>query len=296
MGFSEAVTFGFTSERAVEPFVDATQVVPIRNPLSEAFAVLRPSLMPTLLESVAHNVRREQRDVRLFEVGSIFTRAAGEQTTCGIVWTGAADPPHWSQRPRDLDFFDIRGVVETLCHAHGAEIHMQPSRVTYLVEGRQGTASTLPRWANPSGLPTDCPVGIAGQLTPAVAEKFGIPEVLPVYVAELNLEVLATLQSPLRVSALPRFPSVVRDVSVLVDESVSSASIRETIDDLRIGILDERREFDRYQGKGIPEGKISWSVRLTFRSSERTLTDTEVQTAVDSVVRALAERHRAVQR
>jgi phenylalanyl-tRNA synthetase beta chain len=253
-----------------------------------------------LLESVAHNVRREQRDVRLFEVGSVFTRAAGEQTACAFVWTGAATPQHWGERPRDIDFFDVKGVVEVLCRAHGAASEMQPSRTPYLVEGRQATIlvapRTLPRSGNPPAVSDGRPIGIAGQLAPAVGGQFGIPETLPVFVAELGLEALSALQGPLRVSALPRFPSVVRDVSVLVDSTVPAASMRQTIDDLRIPILDDRREFDRYQGKGIPESKISLSFRLTFRSPERTLTDTEVQAAVDSVLRALAERHHAAQR
>jgi phenylalanyl-tRNA synthetase beta chain len=298
MGFSEAVTFGFTSEKAVQPFVDANEVVPIKNPLSEAFAVLRPSLLPTLLESVAHNVRREQRDVRLFEAGSVFTRTAGEQTVCGVVWTGAADSQHWSSRSRDIDFFDITGVVEGLCHAHGAVIETRPSTMACLVEGRQavlqGRAEALSHRGE-EGLPGD-PLGITGQLAPAVAGKFGIPETLPVYVAELNLETLFALPGPVRVSALPKFPSVVRDLSILVDDSVSAASMRQTIDDLQIAILEGRREFDRYHGKGIPDGRVSLSFRLTFRSPERTLTDTEVQTAVDSVLRALTERHGATQR
>jgi len=96
--------------------------------------------------------------------------------------------------------------------------------------------------------------------------------------------------------APPRFPSVDRDISILVDDTTPAQSVRETLRALAIPDLAGFREFDRYAGKGIPEGKVSLSLRLTFRSADRTLTDAEVQSAMDMVMNALKERHSAIQR
>ena len=98
-GFFEAMTFGFIAEAAAAPFAPAGDIVGIANPLSETFAVLRPSLIPGLLDGIGHNRRREQPDVRLFEIGARFSRAAGERRAIAFAWTGAADPPHWSAPP-----------------------------------------------------------------------------------------------------------------------------------------------------------------------------------------------------
>jgi phenylalanyl-tRNA synthetase beta chain len=99
-----------------------------------------------------------------------------------------------------------------------------------------------------------------------------------------------------RVEHLPRFPSVTRDVSILVDDTLPSETVRGTIRAAAPATLVRVREFDRYQGKGVPEGRVSLSLRLTFRSPERTLTDADVQSAMESIVDALKRTHGAVQR
>ena len=100
----------------------------------------------------------------------------------------------------------------------------------------------------------------------------------------------------LRVETLPRYPSVTRDISILVDDTLPATVVRDTIRNAAPDTLVRVREFDRYQGKGIPETKVSLSLRLTFRSSDRTLTDAEVQSAMDAVLAALKNAHGAVQR
>ena len=106
----------------------------------------------------------------------------------------------------------------------------------------------------------------------------------------------STAKGDIAVEPLPRYPSVTRDVSILVDETLSAAEVRRTIRGSAPQTLVLVREFDRSQGKGVPDGKVSLSSRLTFRSSDRTLTDAEVQNAMTSVLSAVAERHGAVQR
>jgi phenylalanyl-tRNA synthetase beta chain len=286
-GFSEAVTFGFTSEPAASRFAPADELVPIANPLSENFAVLRPSVLPGLIDALAHNRRREQRDIRLFEIGARFTRSSGERRSVACAWTGLGAPEHWSGTGRPVDFFDIKAVAERICQAVGSNVQVALSTHPWLAAGR--TADVVVDGKA---------VGVLGQLNANVADAHGLPGSDPVYVAEIDLDLVeqAAAGRAVRVSALPRYPSVTRDISILVPENLTAAEIRQTIRDAAPSTLVRVSEFDRYQGKGVAEGMVSLSVHLTFRSSDRTLTDAEVQTAMDGILAALKKRHGAVQR
>ena len=285
-GFSEAVTFGFIADAAALPFAAEGDVVAIANPLSETFAVLRPSALPGLIDAVAHNRRREQRDVRLFEIGARFSRTAGERRALACAWTGRAAPEHWSGSGREVDFFDIKAVVERVCEVAGVAVETVPHEARWLVKGRAATAAV-----------NGTPVALLGQLAREVTDAHGLPEDA-IYVADIDLDALERESAgrDLRVEPLPRYPSVTRDISILIDDTLLSAAVRNTIAEAAPPTLVRVAEFDRYQGKGIPDGKVSISFRLTFRSSDRTLTDAEVQEAMDSVLRALRDRHAAVQR
>jgi len=285
-GFSEAVTFGFIGEAAAAPFAAEGDVVPIANPLSETFAVLRPSALPGLVDAVAHNRHREQRDVRLFEIGARFSRAEGERRALACAWTGLAAPEHWSGSAREVDFFDIKALVERVCEVTGVAVETTPHQARWLVPGQAATATVR-----------GTPVAVLGQLARDITDAHGLPDD-PVYVADIDLDALerAGAGRDLRVEPLPRYPSVTRDISVLVDDTLAAAALRTTIHQAAPSTLVRVIEFDRYQGKGIPDAKVSISFRLTFRSSDRTLTDTEVQSAMDAVLAALREQHSAVQR
>ena len=138
--------------------------------------------------------------------------------------------------------------------------------------------------------------GALGQLAPAIAAARGLPPGDEVYAAELDLDAVAALVSlgdDVRVGALPRHPSVVRDISIVVAEGLPADATRATIHAAAPATLERVREFARYQGPGIPEGHVSLSFRLTFRAADRTLTDEEVQRATDAIVDALARAHDA---
>ena len=125
-GFSECVTFSFISEKSAGEFAASPTIcVAITNPLSELFAVLRPSLLPGLVDAVAHNRRHGRRDVRLFELGTRFVRGAGESRTLSLAWSGAATGEHWSGRARPADLFDLIGVVDAMARAMGLTIEVQ---------------------------------------------------------------------------------------------------------------------------------------------------------------------------
>ena len=141
-------------------------------------------------------------------------------------------------------------------------------------------------------------VGCLGQLLPALAEARGFPPGEEVFVAELDLDALSSVASDedLRTTSLPKYPSIVRDLSILVGDALPAAAVRGTIRSTAPSLLQSVTEFDRYQGKGIPEGRLSLSLRLTFRSADRTLTDDEVDEAMSEIVAALAREHAAERR
>jgi phenylalanyl-tRNA synthetase beta chain len=292
-GLSEAVTFGFIESEAAHAFAgegDAGTLVGLANPLSAKFDTLRPSLLPGLVDAVTYNRRHGRRDVALFEIGARFTSSTGETRGVGIAWTGAAAPEHWSGTVREVDFFDMTGVVERLCDALGSAPRLEPGAAPYLVEGQ--AAKVVAR---------DLTVGLAGLLTPALVEKRGAPRQDKIFVAELNLDWLPIgAAEPIeKVRALPRHPSVVRDLSVVVADTLPAENIRGTIQaagDQAPAPLISIAFFDRYQGKGVAEGAVSLSVRLTFQAPDRTLTDADVQQSFDRILAALVREHGAVQR
>ncbi len=285
-GFSEAITFGFVEHSVAAPYANGAAVVKLANPLSEKFAVLRPSLLPGLVDAVSHNRRHGRRDVRLFEIGTRFA-AAGETRGAAVAWTGLAAPDHWSGGQREVDFFDVKGVIEQICAALDADASFVPTTREYLVAGRAAEVHAR-----------SSVIGVLGQLNPSIAESRELPMSDAVYVAELDLELLspATSTALRRAEPLPRFPLIVRDVSILVDDTLSAETVRGTIRAAAPPTLVDLREFDRYQGRGIPDGKVSLALRLTFRAADRTLTDAEVHAGMDAIVAALRNNLGAIQR
>jgi phenylalanyl-tRNA synthetase beta chain len=296
-GCSEAVTFGFIEAKAAEPFlspVTSRQAIAIANPLSAKFDTLRPSLLPGLVDVVAHNRRHGRRDVRLFEIGTRFA-PDGETRAVAVAWTGAGGDEHWSGGAREVDFYDVKGVAEQLAGALGVGVRFEPLGTPFLVAGQAASIHLS------DGSQSSAAVGLAGQVTPALADARGLPRQDAVFVAELSLDALsrARVDTSDATRPLPRHPFVVRDLSIIVSDTLPAAIIRGTIlaagRDLpaplvAIGV------FDRYQGKGVPDGSVSLSLRLTFQGRDRTLTDGEVQQSFDAILAALVREHGAVQR
>lgn len=295
-GLTEAVTFGFIEAAAAAAFAHdgaAAATIAVANPLSAKFDTLRPSLLPGLVDAVAHNRRHGRRDVALFEIGSRFTTADGETRGVGAAWTGAMGAEHWSGTAREVDFSDTKGLVERVCDVLGVEARLQPMASPFLVPGQCASI-----------VAGDRPIGLLGLIAPAVAEERGAPRNDRIFVAELNLDAAAVIARPPGenieiVRALPRYPTVVRDLSIVVADSLPAEIIRGTIHAAAAtgpAPLASVAFFDRYTGKGVADGSVSLSVRLTFQAADRTLTDAEVQHSFDRILAALVQEHRAVQR
>lgn len=293
-GSSEAVTFGFIEAKAAEAFAMTPDAVALANPLSAKFDTLRPSLLPGLVDAVAHNRRHGRRDVRIFEIGTRFDRH-GETRAVAIAWTGNAGDDHWSGGARDVDVYDLTGAIEQLSAALNVPTRCEPGREPYLVDGQAA------RVVIADGRSPGVVAGHVGVLPPAIADARGLPRQDRVVVAELDLDRLwhARRVGGETTAALPRYPFVVRDLSIVVPDTLPAEIIRGTIQSAGVrqkAPLTSIGFFDRYQGKGVPDGSVSVSVRLTFQSPDRTLTDADVQHSFEHILAALVMEHGARQR
>ena len=184
MGFSEAITFAFIEAAAAEPYLNPSasfgaggaSAVALANPLSEKFAVMRPSLLPGLVDVLSHNRRHGRPDVRVFEIGTRFT-PAGETRGAAFAWMGLGTPDHWSGARRPVDFSDIKGVVEQLAALASVPVTFTEVERTFLVRGRAANILINGRV-----------IGGLGQLSPEIGEARDLPAASEVYVAELNLD------------------------------------------------------------------------------------------------------------
>ncbi len=290
-GFYEAVNFSFTGEEVFDtlklvPEDPLRQAVRIRNPLSGEGAVLRTSLLPGLLRNVALDESRRMRATRmtrLFEVGRTF-HPEGERTLpkeglhLAAVAVGFREEPSWKGSKEQVDFYDLKGVLEAIAREFGITLMFQKGEpVPYFHPTRQAFVSF-------EGIP----LGVIGQVRREVAQGFGL-ESLP-FAFEIDLGLLASLGKEERTfTPLPKFPAVVRDVALLVPEEAEALAIQRFIEEAGGELVEEVKIFDVYRGEGIPEGKKSLAFSIAFRAVDRTLTDEEVNTLHSQVLNRLRE-------
>jgi phenylalanyl-tRNA synthetase beta chain len=270
------VRWGMLEARTAAFGPETPGAVPVLNPLSQEEGFLRTSLLQTLLRRVEHNFAHGVRDVRLFEIGTVFQAAKGripasERRRVAAALSGARAPAHWSGSAPAFDLYDLKALLEELA-AEYPEGRVEPTE--------DGGFRLL------SG---GDEVGRAGQ---AAAGAVDAPAWAgAVLVLEATLPAAAMRSGAARYQPLPTHPGSERDLALLVPDAVTSGEVEASIRAAAGPLLEEAFPFDLYQGKGVPEGTRSLAFRLRFRAPERTLTDTEVDPAVDAVLHALEERH-----
>lgn len=290
VGFSEAVTYGFGS-----PHDYGEQALRLLNPLGEEFSALRTSLIPRLMSATLHNQRHGAKEVRLFEIGTVFSpRVAqsqedvrdaslpAETVAVGFVLWGERYHGRWFGKDQTIDFSDLRGVLEALLESFdlAGGVRFVPA-----------TQTNLHPFAAVEICVDEHKVGVAGQVTPSVADKQGLSG--PLFLAEVSLDALLTLpKRSMRFQKLPRFPKTRRDVAVIAEKTLSSETIREFLlkhagGAMGPAVVENVRLFDLYRGKPIPSSKVSLAFAIEYRSFERTLTDDEVNAAFNGVLEKL---------
>lgn len=268
------VRWGFLEARTVAFAPEAAGTVALLNPLSAEEAFLRSALVPGLLRRVEHNLSHGVRDVRLFEIGSVFSApvggGAGEERRVSAAFTGASQPPHWKGDAPEWDLWDAKGLLEELAREY-------PDGRVDAVEGR------LVLFAGADEI---------GHARAAEEGEVDAPAWAgPTFVLEARLPGAAVQRRAVQYRPLPVHPGSERDLALLVPTSISAGEVGETIRGSAGVLLEDAFPFDLYDGKGIPEGTRSVAFRLRFRAADRTLTDAEVDGAVAAVLSALEERH-----
>jgi phenylalanyl-tRNA synthetase beta chain len=280
LGLQEAITYSLTTPEREAPLgLPAVDYVKLRNPISAERAVLRHSMLTGLLEAAAANLRHTD-DVRLFEIGSVYLPREGqtlpdEPRRLGLVLCGNRHQEHWAdggQGPKGaLDFYDLKGIVEALlADLHLSGVTYAPRKVSHLHPGKGAVLSGGSRGC--------APLGSMGELHPKVAEAFDLGG-RSVLVAELDLQALRG-NSPARFaySPVPRFPAALRDIAVIVEESVPAEQVAGEIRAAGGALLHDIRLFDLYRGDSIPAGTKSLAYALVYLA-DRTLTDREIDDA-----------------
>jgi len=279
-GYFEAVNLSFVANELLAQWGLAGQGVPLANPLSADLAVMRPSLLPGLVEALRHNRARQQERVRLFEVARVFAEGNPpiETPSLAIAACGTARAEQWGEPSRALDFFDLKGDLDALL-AWGGE----PERWAVHADG-------LPGWLHPgrgARISRDGETaGYLGALHPQLAKALDLgPDV---HVLELALEPLLARRLP-KAQPVARFPSVRRDIAVEVPEDVTWSRIGEVVRGTLGGVLKELRLFDRYSGKGVEAGRKSLAMGLILQDASRTLVDDDADRCVRQAIAALEQ-------
>jgi phenylalanyl-tRNA synthetase beta chain len=275
-GLQEVISYSLVGQRLLSKVTPgandgAPDRLRLANPMTPDHEMLRTSLLPSLLECVAGNLRPEEPGPRLFEIGRIYLRRKGdlpeEREMLVLAMAGPKQQRQWSERSLDLDFYDLKGAVEELLD----RLNLKGARMCPLA-GRNPFHPGRTLAIEWKGLR----LGVMGEIHPKVARNFEFR--VPVFLAEFDLEALLGVvqDDSLYVAAPPRFPAVRRDLALVAEERIPVVELFDVIRENGGPLLAMVELFDLYHGQGMPAGYKSCGITLTFRSQERTLTDAEV--------------------
>lgn len=282
-GLNETMTYAFSDPadivRCEIPLASDELLVEVMNPMSGEQAVLRRSLLPGLLRSVSFNQRRGVTDVHLYEIGTAFVTSPGrkqpkERAMVAAVLAGSWHAPAWNDPPAPLDFFDGKGVLETLARELALpRFKVRAAQMDWLQPGRSAEV-----------LVGGEVVGWLGEVHPRVLGRFEADA--PVVAFEVDLARIIRAARPARPYVdVARFPAVELDLAIVVPHDVTAERVEQAIVSAGGKLLGEVRLFDVYTGAGVPEGKKSLAFSLAYRAADRTLTTQEVELAHAKLVR-----------
>jgi phenylalanyl-tRNA synthetase beta chain len=296
-GFDEAVNYSFVdpavlpwvTPRALEKLGAPVGAVALKNPLTPQQAVMRTTLLASLLGNVSVNLRHQPESLRLYEIGRSYLRdphggkdrrpvAEERHHVSGVLW-GRRDPRGWAAKDASNDFSDAKGAVEAMLSALSAgELTCRLARV----------APFHPR-ATAEARVGEVVLGWIGELHPVVAQQLALPPGVFAFELELAaLEKVAELSPHFR--PLPRYPAVLRDLAVVVPVSMEAADVRSVVLEVGQPLVADAALFDVYTGAPLPEGQKNLAFALSYRSPERTLRDEEVQEAHRRIVEEVQRR------
>ncbi len=285
--FQEIISYSFIDPELHQVFDPTTAPVELLNPISADMAVMRTSLWAGLVQALQHNINRQQTRVRLFETGLSFVPSDNglqqKSVISGLIY-GDRDVESWSSENRKVDFYDIKGDVDALLAMSGKQqaYTFSPVEHSALHPGQAASISV-----------NGSQVGVVGALHPQVQQQLDIAQ--SVYLFEISLDAILDVALP-KFSPLSKFPEVRRDIAVIIDQTVSVADLEKETREAAGDHLSNLKVFDVYIGKGIDSHRKSVALGLTFQHLSRTLTDEEINNAMNNVVKSLKQTLGADQR
>ncbi len=294
MGLSEEVSFSFTNpgifdKMEIPQDSSLRKAIPIMNPLTDEFPLVRTTLLGSVLENAVRNLSRKNEDIKIFDVAPVFypkslplTELPREVVKIAGFMTGHRNPVGWSNDSAMIDFYDAKGIIEDLLEVYfidryqveaGEYTAMHPGKTALFKKGKEVIAAV-------------------GELHPKVAENFGITK--KAYIFEMDLLTLMKYATEkTHTDSLPKYPSICRDLAMLVDENISAAEIERVIAKNGGKFFTDVTLFDVFQGKQIAAGKKSMAFNIQFQSNDKTLTDDEANEGFNKILEAVKKEFNA---
>jgi phenylalanyl-tRNA synthetase beta chain len=284
--YQEVLTFSFVDDAWEADFAGNAAPIRLLNPIASQMSVMRSTLVGSLVATARYNANRKASRIRVFEVGRVFMRSpgthAGELAVEGVTQPlrvgglalGPALDEQWGEAKRPVDFFDVKRDIETLLAPRAARFEradhpaLHPGRSARVVLDGQ-------------------PIGWLGELHPQWQQKYELPAAAVVF--ELDLDPLLSVAIP-RYAGVSKFPPVLRDRAVIVDEAVAAGDLIDAVKSFRPELVRDVTLFDLYRGKGVAEGKKSLAFRVVMQDTARTLTDAEVDAVLADLQALLSAR------
>jgi phenylalanyl-tRNA synthetase beta chain len=290
-GLFQAITYSLTSEEKATMFaLETAEPIRLALPMSEERSALRQSLLPHLLEVASYNRARQVENVAVYETGAVYlangeNELPNEKERLAGVLTGVWHAHLWQGERKAVDFYVVKGILDGLFELLG---------LTNRIEYKQAKREHMHPGRTADILLDGKTIGFVGQLHPVVQKEYDLKET---YVFELALTDLLNAEvEDIRYSPIPRFPSITRDIALVVDENVVAGELQKAIIEAGGKLLKEVSIFDVYKGDRLPEGKKSIAFSLRYYDPERTLTDEEVTAVHEKVIQAVEQRFGATLR
>ncbi|MDI3452433.1 phenylalanine--tRNA ligase subunit beta [Acinetobacter sp. V89_4] len=288
LGYQEAISFSFADAKLEKQLNPEVQPLMLANPISSDLAAMRSTLLSSLIPCVQYNLNRQQSRVRFFEFGLRFDYQNAKsiedlkQTpTLALVAVGSQEPESWHVKPQPMDFFDFKGEVEEVLAAGRVKAEYVRSERAWLHPGQSAEI-----------LVDGKSIGYLGRLHPSLENELDLSMT---WVAELDQT--AVLQSYVsNFTELSRFPSVRRDIALLISDNINVRDIQQLIEQTGGELLDSTWLFDVYTGQGVEDGKRSLAFALLWQHPSRTLEDAEIKSGMDNIIQVLENTYQATLR
>ncbi len=279
-GYQETITYSFVDEAIQKAIAPDAELIRLQNPISSELSIMRTSLWCGLLKAALYNLNRQQNRIRLFETGLRFIKENNEtlqqKAIAGLI-TGNTYPEQWGLTSKPADFYDIKADVQALFALTGVKVTYLPDTHPALHPGQTAKIT------NAAGET----IGFLGMLHPVLEKQLGFDN--RVFLFELDQNLLLNKQLP-RFKPLSKFPSVRRDLALIVKETISAQQIVACIHNINEPILQDVVIFDVYRGKGVAEDSKSIALGLFLQNDNQTLTDSEIDAIVNRVLENLTNK------